>query len=335
MRDIMDFDVLDENLITDGALEKYKVLIMTDGNFLERETFESILAWITDGGILFLTDQQMALETIEGEKLPIPKVSNDNKLNLFSIGEGNIYIWNDNWDNRLEYYNTIHSVYNQSLGVSRYSGIDGKNDGVWTTLFKNRLLFYNHSNKPISITENISTEYANKLGLEYKPEFLSFNIEIPGKSVAAWFLDRPFYEFVLECEKMRGANNKNTIKVNNGGPEKLGRAVKLRVGESISISFETKYDAIYGFVPVIKPEKGAKIILELNGKKIADCNGPAGYHNYMYPIIAKELLTAGKHKLIIKVEKGEYTADKVIITTDTQLAGFAWSFFYPDIDQSW
>lgn len=52
LRDITDFDFVDENMICDGALERYRYLIVLDGKMLERETLEAIEAWIRQGGAI-------------------------------------------------------------------------------------------------------------------------------------------------------------------------------------------------------------------------------------------------------------------------------------------
>jgi len=63
--------------------------------------------------------------------------------------------------------------------------------------------------------------------------------------------------------------------------------------------------------------------------------GGAGPHDYMYPLTGIQHLRPGKHKLVLRFGEGDYLADKVMVTTDTGLAGFAYGFIDPQADQTW
>ncbi|MBU3918525.1 beta-galactosidase [Patescibacteria group bacterium] len=52
LRDVLDFDLLDENMIRDGVLEKYEYLLVLKGEILGGEVSEKIKNWIKKGGIL-------------------------------------------------------------------------------------------------------------------------------------------------------------------------------------------------------------------------------------------------------------------------------------------
>ena len=52
LRDVLDFDLLDENMIKDGALEKYQILLVLKGEISEGEVSEKIKDWAKKGGIL-------------------------------------------------------------------------------------------------------------------------------------------------------------------------------------------------------------------------------------------------------------------------------------------
>ena len=65
LRDVVDYDVLDERLIADGYLKSYRVLIWPVGKVVEAETMEKIKSWIEEGGILLIADLDKK-ETVEG-----------------------------------------------------------------------------------------------------------------------------------------------------------------------------------------------------------------------------------------------------------------------------
>jgi len=52
LRDVLDFDLLDENMIKDDALEKYQYLLVLKGEIPEGGVSEKIKNWIKKGGIL-------------------------------------------------------------------------------------------------------------------------------------------------------------------------------------------------------------------------------------------------------------------------------------------
>jgi hypothetical protein len=86
---------------------------------------------------------------------------------------------------------------------------------------------------------------------------------------------------------------------------------------------------------MLDPIKDGIVVLEVDGRGVANITGPGGYHKYMYPVSVKIRLKPGKHTVALRVSKGEFLADKIMITTDTDLAEFSYGFINPQIDQSW
>ncbi|MCX6901047.1 MAG: beta-galactosidase [Verrucomicrobia bacterium] len=54
LRDITDYDLVDETLVRDGALKDHRLLVMFEGNWLEQETLNAITRWVRAGGTLLL-----------------------------------------------------------------------------------------------------------------------------------------------------------------------------------------------------------------------------------------------------------------------------------------
>lgn len=65
LREAMDFDVVDGPMIRDGALGRYRVLVMGLGNIEEARVLKRIYAWLRKGGILIRL-QSGPLTTVEG-----------------------------------------------------------------------------------------------------------------------------------------------------------------------------------------------------------------------------------------------------------------------------
>ena len=52
LRDVMDFDIVDEELIADDALRHYRVLVWVEGKYVEPKTLDALAAWTRKGGVL-------------------------------------------------------------------------------------------------------------------------------------------------------------------------------------------------------------------------------------------------------------------------------------------
>lgn len=65
IRDLMDFDIVDERMVLDGALDRYRVLVWWEGSIVEASVLDSIRAWVQRGGVLVAYDCGK-IETVEG-----------------------------------------------------------------------------------------------------------------------------------------------------------------------------------------------------------------------------------------------------------------------------
>ena len=336
IRDILDYDVVDENMALDGALDKYRVIAMFDGNFTESSVYKKLYAWIEQGGTLLLRAEQLPIINIEGSQLSDPELMERAKSGDVTLneGKGKIIIWSGKWEQRQDYYQMIYGAA-YSTTDKKSGGIDGNQDNVWTSLFKDYALYLNNTDSPITVSEAISEDIAGRVGLNYLPQYLKYKIEIPAKSHAVHFFSKPFIEFALECEDMKGAEKHPIDVVYRGGYGTAGRAVRLQNDNYIMTTFRVDSDGEYGFCCVADPADGSPVQLEIDGKPAGIVNGPAGYHKYMYPLNAKLRLKRGKHMLVLRFGSGRSLADKVIITNDTDLAGFAYGFIDPQADQAW
>ncbi len=56
LRDAFDFEFIDENMIGDGLLSRFRALLFPAGNTVERPALEAIGAWVRNGGVLFVPE---------------------------------------------------------------------------------------------------------------------------------------------------------------------------------------------------------------------------------------------------------------------------------------
>ena len=68
MRETLDFDFASEQMIVDGALERYKVLVLLWGAVVEKEALEKMDAWVRGGGtVVFAPRPRGNPVTVEGD----------------------------------------------------------------------------------------------------------------------------------------------------------------------------------------------------------------------------------------------------------------------------
>ena len=70
LREVADFDFASEQMIVDGALDRYKVLVIVWGGVTEKAVLDRIADWVTRGGVVLFPDRELAREggfqTVEG-----------------------------------------------------------------------------------------------------------------------------------------------------------------------------------------------------------------------------------------------------------------------------
>ncbi|HPN36638.1 MAG TPA: beta-galactosidase [bacterium] len=82
LRDILDFEFIDENMISDGLLQNFKAIVILSGNTLEASVLEMLKKWIKDGGVLFISMDSYPLHSIEGWKATWLQAPNAEKIPL-------------------------------------------------------------------------------------------------------------------------------------------------------------------------------------------------------------------------------------------------------------
>ncbi len=140
LRDLFDYDVLDEQLIRDGALRKYPVLIAIDTHVVEAATASRLMAWVRKGGALIWVSAQAA-ETVDGQSL---EWINSATTQGTTVGKGNVYRF-------LTLDSATEECCMQELR-QRGALCDGVRDGVWVTRRKQEVLAINTTKAPVSVT---------------------------------------------------------------------------------------------------------------------------------------------------------------------------------------
>lgn len=66
LRDVMNYDIVDDRMVRDGCLSKYRVLVLWEGTLAEPEVLEKIKQWVNEGGVLLAYDYGK-ITTFEGD----------------------------------------------------------------------------------------------------------------------------------------------------------------------------------------------------------------------------------------------------------------------------
>ncbi len=194
LREFIDYDLVDERLIREKALRKYKILIAYDGNIMEKSTIKALTEWIKSGGVMFIRDFGN-IETVEGDKeiyksfYPSLELSERNMPHLTRrIGKGYVTLIPskpDDWrDFAAEVSGLAHNLSRNYPGTTDTILIDGKYDGVLTTLFKNRILLINQGDEPIQKTV-VLRESDFKDSALGKPDSYTAKLSIQPHTIAA------------------------------------------------------------------------------------------------------------------------------------------------------
>lgn len=170
LRDVLDFDLIDENLIADGVLNKYRFLLLLDGRFVRRQTLIKLEDWITAGGIVIAAPDKR-LSAIGDDTLARHLFSPSD--NISRIGEGYVFRYHGKGKNHYEFIK--RAVYNIQK-VYPWPGIaeiDDECDGIYATRFAEGILYFNSND----------TEIEKSVEIHNLPQKLKFKVTIKPYSI--------------------------------------------------------------------------------------------------------------------------------------------------------
>jgi len=136
LRDILDFDLLDESMIKDKALENYKFFIIIEGEPLLEETLGKIKEWVELGGV-FVSQNSIKSFSMETDK---PK----------RIGQGYMLFYTARRKKYLDFIKK--TIYNKN-NIYPWQGIpmiDGEWDRVYATQLSDKAIYFNANNFEVS-----------------------------------------------------------------------------------------------------------------------------------------------------------------------------------------
>jgi hypothetical protein len=145
MRSVMDYDFVGEQMILDGALERYKVLVFLAGRVTEKPVLERIDQWVRSGGTVIYPLREgsrlVPLATVEGDSSIFEKWQSGD------TGGGRVLLYA--WHADRKYY--LAYVRKQLGGmaairpeVRRALAINKPEETYWSVLRNGRLVLLNY-----------------------------------------------------------------------------------------------------------------------------------------------------------------------------------------------
>lgn len=144
LRDALDFDLVDENMVADKALEKYLFLIILDGVWLRKKTLAMTGSWVMNGGILIAPRNMRPGAISRDSRQDVQLFPQNNGLKR--LGKGFTFLFQGSGNAYLNFIS--EAVYNQNKKYP-WSGtlkIDGEMDRVYATQLSDKIIFYNANN---------------------------------------------------------------------------------------------------------------------------------------------------------------------------------------------
>ena len=145
MRSFVDFDYASEQMIRDGALERYKVLVLLWGSVTEKPVLERIDAWVKAGGTVILSVHRRGLpQTVEGD----PSIAQ--AWQRGETGKGHAFVFLGEGEPMDEYMEFVHDQLLASKQlrpeVQRALRIEKPQDVYWSILEGGKLAVLNFTN---------------------------------------------------------------------------------------------------------------------------------------------------------------------------------------------
>ncbi|MBD3174537.1 MAG: family 14 glycosylhydrolase, partial [Armatimonadia bacterium] len=175
LRDRMDYEIIDELMIRDGALENLgiRVAVLCEGDFMDQRTLDSLARWTEEGGRLVIMGQEELTSSGGGEHPAFDSLPAD--ASAANLGEGAIVNVGAQGLGGI-----LGLVYAGDEGAPR---VDDEADGILATLLPDRILYYNPTGEyRVKHVELAPEDFPDG---SPRPEKWVWDLELPAHSIAA------------------------------------------------------------------------------------------------------------------------------------------------------
>jgi hypothetical protein len=213
LRERMDYGVVDELMAANGALKKYRLLIMPAGHVFEARALAAIEKWVRGGGVLFCREVG-GVETIDGDRgfekrlmprdlPPVDDIAPAGALDYDAavercarrVGRGYVVKLPAGWEHSALFFElaTRLNFDLRRLDPKLRNGvvIETGDNGVATALFADRILLHNSGDGEVALHVALRPadfEHRDDLG---RPAKWAYDLTLAPHSIAAIALRRP------------------------------------------------------------------------------------------------------------------------------------------------
>ncbi|NLP10028.1 SUMF1/EgtB/PvdO family nonheme iron enzyme [bacterium] len=156
LRDVVDHDYVDERMICDGALDRYRYLFVSDSGYVEAATLQAMDTWLRRGGVLLLLRSHRLL-AVSGDPGFYRSWFPDSTA-VHAIGQGRTIILNGSWDHRADLFRQLVQFFNRENRPLP----DGIEDGVFVTRLTDGWYVYNSTDQTIDKPFFLSGRWVRK-----------------------------------------------------------------------------------------------------------------------------------------------------------------------------
>ncbi len=201
--------------------------------------------------------------------------------------------------------------------------LDDAEDGVFTVLHTNRILFYNSTSLPVMREWNFTAGFFSTAPQVQNAPSGTFRVQIPPQGIASLPFAEPPQELLLQCEQftdLRGNARRALPECNPGTGE---TCVWLRAGKSIRTRFPVDVPGKYIFFVRCVAEGdlvAPRVVLNGTPLRVENVPAKAGMDVLRTEAVS---LTKGTHTLEVQAPPNTAcAADFVILTNDLSIAGY-------------
>ena len=190
LRDLIDFDLVDERMLERGAARRFRVLLVLEADIFERSTFETLRSYAEGGGIVIAVCGQASFRTPrggEGQELPelFATPAPEGKPAGRSIGDGGTIrlpiAYDPEKDGVMDQLvDSIHRPSSVLPGAPGGPSLDGLADSMYVTLTRDALLYLNTSDEVFTTVPGWDEK--DMAFFQFSPEPPG-RIEVPAQSV--------------------------------------------------------------------------------------------------------------------------------------------------------
>jgi hypothetical protein len=209
-------------------------------------------------------------------------------------------------------------------GLKSAIPVDDNWDGVYATLFFDRVLYYNSSSEPSKRSVTFTPRMFEGRRDVQEPAEMTQTLTVEPRSIGVLWLAPPEPEVLLQCEKFLELGGSS---VQSGGAFYPGTGpshVLLKPGAEISTRFQVDSAGRYRvFYRAVRRGAPASAEVLVDGKPAAPLSTLHARAGRQTECAGTVELSKGVHTLTLRPKRGEdLRADFVVLTTDTTIAGY-------------